>query len=81
MYKRQLIAVLIASQTKSVFKPSNKVLPTNASLAIAAEWVIPEHPTVSINASSMIPSLTFKVSLHAPCCGAHQPIPVSYTHL
>ena len=23
----------------------------------------------------MIPSLTFKVSLHAPCCGAHQPIP------
>jgi hypothetical protein len=24
---------------------------------------------------SMIPSLTFRVNLHVPCCGAHQPTP------
>ena len=29
----------------------------------------------------MIPSFTFNVNLQAPCCGAHQPTPVSYTHL
>lgn len=41
----------------------------------AAEWVIPEQPNVSTKASSIIPFLTFKVNLHAPCCGAHQPTP------
>ena len=58
-----------------MFNASNIVLPTNISPAIAAECVIPEHPTVSTNASCIIPSLTFNVNLHAPCCGAHQPIP------
>ena len=43
--------------------------------AIAAEWVIPEHPMVSTSASWIMPSLTFSVSLQAPCCGAHQPTP------
>ena len=58
-----------------MFKASNIVLPGNISEAIAAEWVIPEHPTVSTNASSITPPLTFKVNLQAPCWGAHQPIP------
>ena len=78
--------MLIASQTKSVFKASNIVLPGKISEAIAAEWVIPEHPIVSTNASSIIPSLTLRVNLHAPCWGAHQPIPwvkpeISFTSL
>ena len=42
---------------------------------IAAECVIPEHPIVSTSASWIIPSFTFRVSLHVPCCGAHQPTP------
>ena len=42
---------------------------------MAAEWVMPEQPRVSTSASSMMPFLTFSVSLHAPCCGAHQPTP------
>jgi hypothetical protein len=42
------------------------VLPGMISDAIAAEWVIPVQPMVSMSASSMIPSLMFKVSLHAP---------------
>ena len=51
------------------------VLPGRISAAIAAEWVIPEHPIVSTSASWIIPSLTFNVSLHVPCWGAHQPTP------
>jgi len=43
--------------------------------AMAALWVMPEQPITSISASWMIPSLTFKVSLQAPCWGAHQPTP------
>ena len=39
----------MASQTRSVFKASSKVLPGKISEAIAAEWVIPEQPIVSIN--------------------------------
>ena len=70
-----LIAVFIASHTKSVFNASNIVFPVKISPAIAAECVIPEHPIVSINASWIIPSFTFNVNLHAPCCGAHHPIP------
>ena len=31
------------------------------------EGIIPEQPIVSTNASWMIPSFTFKVSLQAPC--------------
>ena len=46
-----LIAVLIASHTKSVFNASKIVFPTSISPAIAAECVIPEHPIVSTNAS------------------------------
>jgi len=57
----------MASQTKSVFNASKIVFPGKSSEAIAAEWVIPEHPIVSTNASSIIPSLTFRVSLQAPC--------------
>ena len=45
------------------------------SAAMAAEWVMPEQPRVSTRASSMMPSLTFRVSLQAPCWGAHQPTP------
>ena len=66
---------MIASQTKSVFNASKIVLPGRISDAIAAECVIPEQPNVSTSASSIIPSLTFNVNLHAPCCGAHQPTP------
>ena len=36
---------------------------------------MPEQPLVSTSASSITPSLTFRVSLHMPCCGAHQPMP------
>ncbi len=46
-----LIAVFIASHTKSVFNASNIVLPGRISDAIAAECVIPEHPIVSTKAS------------------------------
>ena len=45
------------------------------SEAMAAEWVMPEQPRVSTRASSMMPSLTLRVSLQAPCWGAHQPTP------
>ena len=45
------------------------------SEAMAAEWDMPEQPIVSTSASSMTPFLTFRVSLQAPCCGAHQPTP------
>ena len=62
-----LIAVFIASHTKSVFNASSIVFPTNISPAIAAECVIPEHPIVSTKASWIIPSLTFSVNLQAPC--------------
>ena len=51
------------------------VLPMRISEAIAAEWVMPEQPIVSTRASSMMPFLIFRLSLHAPCCGAHQPTP------
>ena len=70
-----LIAVLIASHTRSVFNASRSVLPGRISDAIAAEWVMPEHPMVSTRASSITPFFTFNESLHAPCWGAHQPIP------
>ena len=69
------MAVLIASQTRSVFIASRMVLPGRISAAMAAECVMPEQPMVSTSASSMTPSLTFRVSLQAPCCGAHQPTP------
>ena len=69
------MAVLIASQTRSVFSASRMVLPVSTSAAMAAECVMPEHPIVSTNASSMTPSLTLSVSLQAPCWGAHQPMP------
>ena len=42
---------------------------------MAAECVIPEQPIVSTSASSMMPFFTLRESLHAPCCGAHQPTP------
>lgn len=45
------------------------------SAAMAAEWVMPEQPLVSTSASSMMPFLTFSVSLQVPCWGAHQPTP------
>ena len=51
------------------------VLPGRISEAMAAEWVMPEQPRVSTRHSSMMPSLTFSVSLQAPCWGAHQPTP------
>ena len=51
------------------------VLPMRISEAMAAEWVMPEQPMVSTRASSMTPFLMFRLSLHAPCCGAHQPTP------
>ena len=35
--------------------------------SVDAECVIPEHPIVSIRASSITPFLTFKDSLQAPC--------------
>nr|DAN29523.1 MAG TPA: hypothetical protein [Bacteriophage sp.] len=41
----------MASQTRSVFRASKIVLPGRISDAIAAEWVIPEQPIVSTNAS------------------------------
>ena len=69
------MAVLMASQTRSVFRASNRVLPMRISEAMAAEWVMPEQPMVSTKASSMMPSFTFRVSLQAPCWGAHQPMP------
>ena len=59
--------MLIASQTRSVLSASRRVLPGRISEAIAAEWVIPEQPIVSTKASWIMPSLTFKVSLQAPC--------------
>jgi len=67
--------VLIASHTRSVFIASRIVLPVRISAAIAAEWVIPVHPSVSTSASCMMPSFTLSVSLQAPCWGAHQPTP------
>ena len=69
------MAVLIASHTRSVLSASSSVLPGRISDAIAAEWVMPEQPSVSISASWMMPSLMLRVSLQAPCCGAHQPTP------
>src|SRR5574344_708649 len=69
------MAVLMASHTRSVFSASRMVLPTRISEAMAAEWVMPEQPMVSTSASSITPFLTFRVSLHAPCWGAHQPTP------
>ena len=69
------MAVLMASHTRSVFSASRMVLPGRISLAMAAEWVMPEQPTVSTSASSMTPFLTFRDSLQAPCWGAHQPMP------
>ena len=75
------MATLMASHTKSVLSASNSVFPGKISPAIAAEWVMPEHPMVSTKASSIMPFFTFKVSLQVPCWGAHQPTPVSYTHL
>ena len=69
------MAVLMASQTRSVFRASSRVLPMRISEAMAAEWVMPEQPRVSTSASSMMPSLTLRVSLQAPCWGAHQPTP------
>ena len=58
-----------------MFSASSIVLPVSISPAMAADCVIPEHPIVSINASCITPSFMFNVNLHAPCCGAHQPIP------
>ena len=58
-----------------MFSASRMVLPGRISEAIAAEWVMPEQPMVSTSASSMTPFFTFRLSLHAPCCGAHQPTP------
>ena len=69
------IAVLMASHTRSVLSASSRVLPGRISPAIAAEWVMPEQPSVSTSASWMMPSLTLRVSLQQPCCGAHQPMP------
>ena len=43
------------------------VLPDRISAAMAALWVMPEQPMVSIKASWMTPSFTLSVSLHAPC--------------
>ena len=65
----------MASHTRSVLRASRMVLPGRISLAMAAEWVMPEQPMVSTRASSMTPFFTFSDSLHAPCCGAHQPTP------
>ena len=53
-----------------VFKTVGRI-----SEAMAAEWVMPEQPRVSTRASSMTPSLMLRVSLQAPCSGAHQPTP------
>ena len=69
------MAVLMASQTRSVFSASRTVLPGRISLAMAAEWVIPEQPMVSTSASSITPFFTFRLSLQVPCWGAHQPMP------
>ena len=69
------MATLMASQTRSVFSASRMVLPGRISPAMAAEWVMPEQPMVSTRASSMTPCFTFRVSLHVPCWGAHQPTP------
>ena len=69
------MAVLMASQTRSVLRASSTVLPGRISLAMAAEWVMPEQPMHSTRASWMVPSLTLRVSLQAPCWGAHQPTP------
>ena len=49
------MAVLMASHTRSVFSASRMVLPGRISLAMAAEWVMPEQPMVSTSASSMTP--------------------------
>ena len=57
------MAVLMASQTRSVFSASRMVLPGRISEAIAAEWVMPEQPMVSTSASSMTPFLTFRRQL------------------
>ena len=67
--------LLYTSHTRSVFRHSSRVLPGRISAAIAAEWVMPEQPMVSTRASWTMPSLTFRVSLQAPCWGAHQPMP------
>ena len=40
---------------------------------MAAEWVMPEQPMVSTSASWIMPSLTFSVSLQAPCLRAQVP--------
>ncbi len=69
------MAVLMASQTRSVLSASKMVLPGRISAAMAAEWVMPEQPMVSTSASSMIPPFTLRVSLQAPCWGAHHPTP------
>ena len=65
--ERPMSIALVANQQAITASP--------LSAAMAAEWVIPEHPRVSTRASSMTPFFTFRVSLHAPCWGAHQPTP------
>ena len=65
----------MASHTRSVLRASRIVLPGSISDAMAAEWVMPEQPMVSTRHSSMMPSLTLSVNLHAPCWGAHHPTP------
>ncbi len=57
------MAVLMASQTRSVLSASRMVLPMRISEAIAAEWVMPEQPMVSTSASSMTPFLMFRRQL------------------
>ena len=56
----------MASHTRSVLSASRMVLPGRISAAMAAEWVMPEQPMVSTSASSITPSFTLSVSLHAP---------------
>ena len=45
------------------------------SAAMAAEWVMPVQPMVSMRHSTMTPSLMLSESLQAPCWGAHHPTP------
>ena len=67
------MAVLMASQTRSVFNASKRVLPGRISAAMAADCVMPLHPITSISASWMMPSLIFRDNLQAPCFNPQVP--------
>ena len=55
------------------------VLPGSTSAAIAAEWVIPEHPMVSTRASSIIPFFNIKGELAGALLGCAPAYAVSKT--